>query len=249
MPPPDPDLRLPILGTTAGNIAQHVLVVGDPARAEDTARRLDESREVGRNREYVSFTGVYDGVPVTVCSHGVGASGAATCFEELGRAGVRRIVRAGTCGGLQEEVGDGDLIVGTAAVRDDGLTERLIGLAYPAVADPRLTLQLEDQARRTGQQTHVGVVHTAANFHPPSIGEPSWKVWRQAGAVAIEMEYAALLVIASLHGIEAGGIFTSDGNLLTAEADMSDYAPHREVVEDGKRAMITAALQALVADA
>lgn len=246
----DESLTLPILGVRAVDVAARALVVGDPERCVTTAERLDDVREVGRSREYVTFTGDYHGVPVTVSSHGVGSAGAAICFEELARAGVRRIVRAGTCGGLQPGVDDGHLVVGTAAIRDDGLTDRLVAIEWPAVADPALTLALQEEAEAADTTTHVGVIHTAANFYPDTLSpEPRWRYFHRAGAVAVEMEFAALLVVAQLRGMDAGGIFTVDGNLLSAEADMSDYAPHRSVVTEGKDAMIAAALTALISDA
>lgn len=235
-----------ILGLDLAAVVPHALVVGDPHRVPDVAAHLDAVRPVGDSREYVSVVGTYRGRDIMVTSHGVGAGGAAVCFEELLRAGVHTIIRAGTCGGLQHEVVDGHLVVGTAAVRDDGLTDRLVGPAWPAVADPALTLGLAKAAADAEPAHHVGVVHTAANFFPSPLSDtPGWQQWADAGALAIEMEYAALLVIASLHGARAGGVFAVDGNLRRNAADMADYDPDREVVRTAKAAMITVALEAL----
>ncbi len=239
-----------ILGVRPAEVTEHCLVVGDPNRVDDVAALMTDVREIGRSREYVTVVGVHAGVEVTVASHGVGAGGAAVCFEALARAGVRRFVRAGTCGGLQHDVVDGDLVVGTAAVRDDGLTDRLLPLAWPAAADPALTLELARLAAASELNSHVGVIHTAANFFPSPLPDmPGWPVFAAAGAKAIEMEYAALLVIASLHGAAAGGIFATDGNLLANAADMADYDPDRDVVRRAKEAMLGIALDALVSDA
>lgn len=245
-----PETRQPILGVRSADVAERVLVVGDPDRVATVATRLTDAVEVGRSREYVTVTGRYRDVAVTVASHGVGASGAAVCFEELCRAGARRLVRAGTCGGLQAGVDAGHLVVGTAAVRDDGLTERLITPAWPAVADTELTLALRDRASREEGVVHTGIVHTAANFYPDALNpEPRWRTFHRAGAVAIEMEFAALLVIAALHGARAAGIFAVDGNLLQAEADMGDYDPATAAVTAAKERMLITALDALTADA
>jgi uridine phosphorylase len=242
--------RTPILGIDPDTVTKRALVVGDPDRVADVAELLQDATELGRSREYVTIRGRYRGVPVTVASHGVGVSGAAICFEELARAGVRRFVRAGTCGGLQADVLDGELVIGVAAVRDDGFTERLVPLSWPAVADPALSLQLAQHASATDLTSHVGVVHTAANFHPsPLVDAPGWQIFHRAGALATEMELAALLVIAQLHGAVAGGIFAVDGNLLTAAADMGDYDPDRQIVQRTKAVMLAVALAALVADA
>ena len=241
---------LPILGARTDRIASRALVVGDPHRVAMATQHLDDVEEVGHVREYVTCTGRFEGVEVTVSSHGVGAGGAGVCFEELGRAGVTRLIRAGTCGGLQPDVVDGDLVVGTAAVRDDGLSERLAPLAWPATADPTLTLTLASSATTSSRTTHTGVVYTSAGFYPnPDDAEERWRPYHRLGALAIEMEFAPMLVIAQRHGIAASGIFAVDGNLLHAEADMSDYDPDRAIVTEAKAAMIPAALTALVADA
>lgn len=246
----DREVRQPILGVRGSQLAPRALVVGDPDRVAAVAERLDDAEEVGRSREYVTVTGRHDGVPVTVASHGVGASGAAICFEELCRAGVRTIVRAGTAGGLQPAVGTGSLVVGTAAVRDEGLSDRLVDLGWPAVADGRLTGTIEAAAQGRDVDVHTGIVHTAANFYPSPTGEePRWRRFHRAGAVAIEMEFATLLVVASLHGVRAGGLFAIDGNLTQAAEDMADYDPDTDVVARTKQAMLDAALAALVADA
>ncbi len=105
-----------------GQIAPRVLTCGDPWRAQSIAEKMENTTVVSKNREYWVFNGEYNGVPVTVASHGVGASGAAICFEELIRSGAKVIIRVGTCGTLQPEVVAGDLVVATGGVREDGVT-------------------------------------------------------------------------------------------------------------------------------
>jgi len=237
---------LPVMKVYAKDLALKVLVVGDPKRAEQAAQLLEAARLVGSNREYVTYTGKYGGVPLTVCSHGVGAAGASVCFTELLDGGVEVILRAGTCGALQEEIEDGSLVIGTAAIREDGTSDQLVPLAYPAFADARIVQSLEKSASVQGK-FYSGVVLTQAHLYPGLL--PSTiDLWHKAGAIAIEMEYAALLVIASLRGARAGGIFTSDGNLVRKQAALStdNYDPHREVVTQGVQRMLHIALDALV---
>ncbi|MCC5948921.1 MAG: nucleoside phosphorylase [Nitriliruptoraceae bacterium] len=238
-----------ILGLDLDAVSSHALVVGDPHRVREVAAHLEDVRTIGDTREYLSITGRYRDRAVTVTSHGVGAAGAAVCFEELLRAGVTTIVRAGTCGGLQHGVVEGDLVVGTAAVRDDGVTDRLVPLGWPAVADGGLTRGLQAAAGGAARDLHVGVVHTVANFFPsPVEGMPGWQVWADAGALAIEMEFSALLIVAALHGARAAGVFAVDGNLRRDAADMAGYDPDRDIVRSATAAMLTVALDALAAD-
>lgn len=239
----EPDDTLPLLQAPVSAIAPAALVVGDPGRAQRAADLLDSPREVGRNREYVTFTGRYAGQPVTVSSHGVGSAGAAVCMEELLRAGVRRIIRAGTAGGLQPDVVDGDLVIATGAVRDEGTSLRLIPLEYPAVAATGIVTALGD-AIEPESRVHRGVVLTSDLFYPMPMLGSSLQQWADAGAVAVEMELSVLLVLAGLRGVPAGGIFAIDGNPV-ASADMKEYSPHRDVVRQAADAAVRAGLTAL----
>lgn len=252
------EATLPLLRAQAADVAARVLVVGDPDRARRAGALLHDAREVGANREYVTITGRHNGVAITVASHGVGASGAGVCFEELLRAGARVLVRAGTAGGLGPHVADGDLVVATAAVRDEGLTARLVPAEYPAVADPDLAVALREYARQAAEtaqrahDVHTGIVLTSDTFYPlPVLGHDLHR-WQRAGCVAIEMELSALFVLASLHGVRAGGVLAIDGSPLSKTSepnDMSDYNPHRNVVLDAVSLTLAAALKALTATA
>ena len=237
---------LPILKARPADLAAHALVVGDPDRAAAAADLLDNAQEVGHFREFRTFTGTYQGKRITISSHGVGVSGASVCFEELFQGGVKTIIRAGTCGAMKAGIKDGDSIIGTGAIREDGTSPDLLPLAYPAIADRRVTAALVEAAQAQGYaEPHEGIVLTKAFFYegvlPSSVGQ-----WLEIGAnvVCIEMEFATLLVIASLRGARAGGLFTSDGN-MTEEPDPLTYDPHRTVVKQGVETMLKVALSAL----
>lgn len=239
---------LPLTQIRVGDLAKRVLVVGDPARAGKAAALLTDGRRVSANREYVTYSGTYEGVAVSIVSHGVGASGAAVCFEELCRGGAQRIIRAGTAGGLQPEVLDGSLVVATAAVREEGLTRHLVPLSYPAVADATVVAHLRQQALSCGLNVHSGVVVTSDCFYPLPVLGIDHRIWQRARCVAVEMEMAALLVIAAQHGVEAGGILAIDGNPLAGQdPEMSDYRPFREIVDQAIAAALRSALRSLVA--
>ncbi|WP_106848118.1 hypothetical protein [Blastococcus sp. Marseille-P5729] len=124
----------PLTGLPATGLPAHAVVVGDPARAAQVADRLDGPRELAHRREFRSFLGSWRGVPVVVASHGVGAPGAMCLFQELADGGVRSVVRLGTAGALQPGLGDGELVIGEACVRDDGVTGQLVPDTFP-VAD------------------------------------------------------------------------------------------------------------------
>lgn len=238
---------LPILKAKAGDLAKAALVVGDPERAKKAAKLLTDAKQVGHFREYITFTGKYKGKKLTIASHGVGASGASICFEELLQGGVTTIIRAGTCGAMVEGIKDGETIIGTGAIRDDGASDKLLPLDYPAIADRHVVAALEAATAETSSSpVHAGIILTQGYFYdgilPSSVG-----FWLDAkmNVYAVEMEFAILLIIASMRGARAGGIFVSDGN-MTEESDPTTYDPHRTVVNEGVENMIQIGLDALV---
>lgn len=233
--------RLPLLLVRPGDVAPLAFVCGDPARARRIADQFDEVRQVGSNREYETFTGSVQGHPVTASSHGVGAGGASVCFEELIQAGARTLIRLGTCGSLHPEAREGSLILATGAIRRDGASERLIPLAFPAVADCRVTVLLaETLAAEPDLPWRAGLVLSEGIFYPGLL--PSeLETWVAAGVLAIEMEVAMLFTVAALRGVRAGALLNVDNYVFERE----EYEPHREIVAQGTDRMIRCALRAV----
>ena len=238
--------RLPILRVPRGSVSPYVLTVGDPDRAVDVGRRLDAGREVGRFREYVTWQGRWDGLDLTVTSHGVGGAGAAVAFEELVLGGAKTIVRLGTAGSALMDIRSGDLLVATGAIREDGVSEQLLPLSYPAISDLAVTQALIAAASaRPDVRFATGVVMTKAAFYPGVLPDQR-DVWSRTPLVGYEMELATLLIVAAIRGVRAGGIFTVDGS--PGEGDPEDarvYDPHRDVVREGKERMIEVGLDAI----
>jgi uridine phosphorylase len=241
----DPNKPLPLLKTRPSDLASHALVVGDPNRAALAAELLTNAEEVGCFREYRTFTGEFAAKRVTRSSHGVGGAGASVCFEELMQGGVKTIIRAGTCGAMRKGIKDGELIIGTGAIREDGTSERLMPIAYPAIADRHVISALEAAAAQDYTRLHEGIILTHSHFYH-GILPTTLDMWLKAdvNVCAVEMELATLLIVAGLHGVRAGGIFTSDGN-LTEESGPTEYDPHRNVVKEGVSTMLKIALDAL----
>lgn len=225
----------PITRVPRSGLPAYAVVVGDPARAAEVAGMLAGAREVAHHREYRTFTGTWKGTAVVVASHGVGAPGAMLLFQELADAGVRTILRLGTAGAIAAGIGDGDLVIAEAAVRDDGVTQQLLPPEYPAFATPEAVLALVRAARALDAPHHRGVVWTRAAFQPGFLPLPG-EAYAAAGIAAIEMELSALLVLASTRGLVAGGALVVDGanadDLVDVEAT-GGYDPYRSVVAAG----------------
>src|ERR1700747_1536703 len=122
------------IGLGPGDVGEYVLVPGDPFRTPLIAKHLEGAREVAFSREYRTFTGTVDGVPVSAMSTGMGGPSVAIGIEELHELGVHTILRVGTCGALQPGVKMGDLVIALAAVRSEGTSDGYVPREYPAVA-------------------------------------------------------------------------------------------------------------------
>ena len=245
-------MLMPILQIHSEDMPAYAIVCGDPARAEKISRKLEQARELAFSREYRTFVGLYEGVQIAVVSHGVGSPGAAVCFEELIRAGVTTLIRVGTAGSYTADYPAGSVIVSTAAVRSDGLTRQLVPDGFPAVADIGVTQALIEAAREHGSEeattftgkVGVGITVTLDAFFA-GVEEIPHRKYKQAGALAAEMEIAALYIVSTLRGARAGAIVAIDG---FADSDLAaEYDPHTDAVGQAVEREINAALRALAA--
>ena len=112
--------RLYHIQVSPGEVGRYVILPGDPKRSVKIAQYFDNPVLVADNREYVTYTGTLDGVKVSVTSTGIGGPSASIAMEELYRCGADTFVRTGTCGGMQEPVKSGDIVVATGAIRMEG---------------------------------------------------------------------------------------------------------------------------------
>ncbi|WP_434748312.1 nucleoside phosphorylase [Paenibacillus amylolyticus] len=240
-------MLMPILQIHSEDMPAYAIVCGDPARAEKISRKLEDAKELAFSREYRTFVGMYEGVQMAVVSHGVGSPGAAVCFEELIRAGVKTLIRVGTAGSYTADYPAGSVIVSTAAVRSDGLTRQLVPDGFPAVADIDVTSALVAAARKVGKgadatKVGVGITVTLDAFFT-GVEEIPHRKYKQAGALAAEMEIAALYIVSTLRGARAGAIVAIDG---FADSDLAaEYDPHTDAVAQAVEHEMDTALHAL----
>uniref|UniRef100_A0A7C3SN07 Nucleoside phosphorylase n=1 Tax=Thermofilum pendens TaxID=2269 RepID=A0A7C3SN07_THEPE len=200
-----------------GDIAERVLAVGDPGRADIVARELlSDAVLVNSNRGFNTYTGFFEGERVTVATHGIGGPSAAIVVEELGMLGAKLVVRLGTCGGLAEKVKVGDAVVALGAIYQPGGTPGMYapGVCYPAVADPEVVLELERGLREEGFRVHRGIVASSDAFHAE---EANLGAWSSLGAVAVEMECATIFTVARVRGMRTGAALLVIDNLATGE--------------------------------
>ena len=227
-----------------GEIAEYVLLPGDPGRAAMIAENwFDDGKLVMANREFHSYTGTYKGVAMSVISTGLGSPGAAMVVQDLPKLGVKAAIRVGTAGSATESVQPGHLVIGNAAVRDEGVSHNFIPAAYPAVADPQLVQRLQQAAAKTEATVHTGIVHTSDAFSSPGLAEQQ-KQYGDAGILAFEMEAAAVLVLASLNKVAAACILSIDGYVSNVAS--GNTVPDKQARDLGTAKAITIALEALL---
>ena len=199
-----------------GDVGRYVILPGDPGRCEKIAKYLDHPRFVASNREYTIYTGELEGEMVSVCSTGIGGPSAAIAMEELIHCGAECFVRTGTCGGMDKDVLGGDLVIASGAIRMEGTGLQYAPIEFPAVADVGVVNALCEAAKADGYSYHVGVVHCKDSFYgqldPDSMpikGElkSKWEAWCACGALASEMESAALFTVAASLGVKCGSVF------------------------------------------
>jgi uridine phosphorylase len=202
------------VGLARGEVGDYVLVPGDPARTEVIARFLDGAKEVAFSREYRTFTGSVDGVPVSTMSTGMGGPSVAIGVEELSELGVHTFLRVGTCGAAQPEIKMGDLVIALGSVRSEGTPNGYIPVEYPAVASLDVVNALVDAAKASGAPYHVGVIRSVdalySDLLPDSMPRPHLRdeleMWSRAGVLSNDMETSTLLVVARLRKRRAGTI-------------------------------------------
>lgn len=223
------------VGLGPGMVGKYVLLPGDPKRCEKIAAYFEEPQLMADSREYVTYTGLLDGVKVSVTSTGIGGPSASIAMEELTRCGADTFVRVGTCGGMQKEILGGDLIIATGAVRMEGTSREYAPLEFPAVADLEVVNALVAAAGELGAKSHVGVVQCKDSFygqHEPEVKPVSyqlqnqWEAYIRCGVLASEMESAALFVVASCLRVRCGTVLLAVANQERAKAGLSNPQAH-----------------------
>ncbi|MBR4939428.1 MAG: uridine phosphorylase [Kiritimatiellae bacterium] len=223
------------IGLRRGDVGGYAILPGDPGRCELIASLFENPNEIMFNREFRTFTGTLDGVPVCVTSTGIGGPSASIAMEELVEIGVHTFVRVGTCGGINLDVRAGDLVIATGAIRHEGTSREYMPIEYPAVADFAVTAALAEAAEARGLHKHLGVVQCKDAFygqHAPQTMpayrelDYKWDAWKRAGVLASEMESAALFICAAARRVRCGSVFTVVWNQEREAAGLHDQSCH-----------------------
>lgn len=222
-------------GVGVGDVGEYVIMPGDPKRCEKIAKHFDNAVLVADSREYVTYTGTLEGVKVSVTSTGIGGPSASIAIDELSKVGAKTFIRIGTCGGMQDDVEGGDVVIATGAIRMEGTSREFAPIEYPAVPDFNVTTALKNAAEKLGYKHHVGVVQCKDSFfgqHEPEIMPVSyelqnkWEAWLRMGCLASEMESAALFIAGSFLKVRVGSCFLVVANQERAKKGLPNNQVH-----------------------
>jgi purine-nucleoside phosphorylase len=200
-----------------GDYAKACLLPGDPLRAKHIAETfLADVRQVNEERGLYGYTGTWEGKPVSVQGTGMGCPGATIVFEELIQLGVERLLRVGTCGGLQPDHSLGDLIVALSAVPADATATHLVGgESHCPTASWELIHEAVHIAKQSQETLRVGPIVSSDLFYNPDEGQ--YERWSKRGILAVEMEAAALFTLTALRGVYGGCLLTVSDIVVEGE--------------------------------
>jgi DeoD family purine-nucleoside phosphorylase len=200
-----------------GEYAEACLLPGDPLRAKYIAETyLDDPVQRNSERGMLGYTGTWEGKPVSVQATGMGCPSAAIVVEELIQLGVKRLLRVGTCGGLQADLRLGDLIVALTAVPADATAQHYVGNEpHCPTADWELVHGAVHHAKELGQPMRVGPIVSSDVFYNPDGGQ--YERWSERGILAVEMEAAILFTLGALKKVRAGCLLTVSDVVVEGE--------------------------------
>ncbi|MBR6614848.1 MAG: nucleoside phosphorylase [Lachnospiraceae bacterium] len=244
---PNFDGKVPHLMCRKGDVAEIVLLPGDPGRVKMFMDLCDDFRIVASNREYCVGTGTYKGVPVSVCSTGIGAPSTEIAVVELIELGAKALIRIGGTGVTRPEIKCGEMVINTAAMRMGGASQFYAPPEYPAVASFEVVRCLEDACERLGVRSWKGISASVGSFFAgqarPAVGkvfhdDDLLEKYERLRILNMEMEGETIMTLGSLLDVMTGCICAVHANRATDEW-LVDFA-------EAHKLMCTVALEAAV---
>jgi uridine phosphorylase len=255
LPSADPRVAVPVgerqyhIGLGPGELAEYILLPGDPDRVSRIAERFDSIELERRNREFSSITGTHRGLRISVVGTGIGTDNMEIVLAEVLAITERpTLIRVGSSGALQPEIAVGDVAITAAAVRLETTTSWYVHEGYPAVASHEAVAALVEAAHRLGHRAHVGITATAPSFYgaqgrpipqlPIRYPDFAEEMARQR-VMNFEMEASALLVLAGLARCRAGVVCAVFAQRTTGHFAVGDqkHAAEAACVDTGLEAI------------
>ena len=220
----------PHKAANVGDIAERVLLPGDPLRAKHIAETFLEGAELYTDiRNVYGYTGKYKGIDVSVQATGMGIPSFAIYVHELINVyGVKKLIRVGSCGGMHKDVKIREVVIAQGVTTDSSIVNQVFGGAvnYALIANYDLLERAVSNARKINTPVKVGNIICTDRFYNDYddvngvFGDGNRSLndkLVQYGILAVEMETAALYLLAAEAGVQGLGIFTVSDHLLTCE--------------------------------
>lgn len=228
------------IGCRPGDVAPYILLCGDPARAHRAAEHFTGAREPIMNREYVTVTGEYHDIPVTVMATGMGPDNTEMAYVEIAQIVENpTCIRIGSSGGLRADMELGDLVISSGAVRLENTSTMYVTEGYPAVAHYECVLALLEAANRAGAPHHLGLTATSPSFYGgqgrrvPGFTPRDERIaaeLERMNVCNLEMETSCLFSLAALRGCRAGSVcavYANRHHNVFVDTAMKDEAEER----------------------
>ena len=212
----------PHIGAQYGEIAETVIMAGDPLRAKLMAEKfLDDAVQFNHVRGMLGFTGTYKGKRISVMGHGMGMPSIGIyTYELFNFYGVKTIVRVGSAGAIQTDLHLGDLVIAQGACTNSNYAAQyeLPGTFAP-IGDFQLLRKAAEACDRMGYAYKVGNVLSSDVFYNENAHNDKWSAM---GVLAVEMEIAALYMNAARSGNRALAICTVSDHIITGEVTTAE---------------------------
>jgi len=220
------------LGLHPDQVGRYVFIPGSVERVEKIASLLDNARFIARHREFYTYTGELEGVPVSVTSTGIGGPSTSIAMEELYGCGAHTMVRIGSCASASPESRIGDVIIPKGAIRMEGTGNYYLPMEFPAVPSYPLFTAFRDAAVESGLPFNTGLTITKDSFYTEVEPETKpvfpllsyqWQAYRKGGATNTSMECALIFLIGASLGIRTASVMICATNFEAYSNDDKDY--------------------------
>jgi len=230
------------IGAQENEIAETILLPGDPLRAKYIAEKfLENPVQYNNVRGMLGFTGTYKGHRISVQGTGMGVPSISIYVHELINSyGVKNLIRVGTCGAFHEKIKVRDIVLAQTASTDSNTNRSRFGhtVDFAPGADFELLVNAYNAAKAENMNVHVGNVYTSDLFYKDTFEVP--QKLTEYGVLAVEMEANALYTIAAKHGCRALAVLTVSDHIVTGEETTAD---ERQTTFDQ---MVVVALEAAI---
>ncbi len=216
-------MATPHIGANKGDIAETILLPGDPLRAKYIAETfLEDVVQYNNVRGMLGFTGTYKGKRVSVQGTGMGVPSIGIYTHELiNEYGVKNLIRIGTAGSIQENIKIRDVVIAMSASTDSAINKlRFNGADYAPTASSELFLKAHEIGVKKGLSMKAGNVLTSDTFYGDD--PEAWKKWAKFGVLCVEMETAQLYTTAAKFGVNALTLLTISDSLVTGEVTSAE---------------------------